>query len=314
MTIQIFSRKSAATIIKLIVAAALLYWLISSGRLDFKVILSLKFSYSLLFAFLLMLLFLFLMAVRWWWLLRSQNIILPLLRIIELLFISGFLTTFLPGQVSGEVVRGFYITQDSPNFKAAAISSVLVDRALGLYALLFFGVLAIFYFHVSHESLPLSIFHISFFIILITLFATLMGVMVWIPQTQRLILKIIPNRFKDKIMVILTNYYSKGSYLSVGFLLSIFAHASVAGSFIFLASSIQTDVTWSQVFLLKPLIIFSNYIPISPGGLGVGETVSSYFFKQFSVVNGAEIALLSRMLLIFTRLPGGILYILHKRI
>ncbi|MBE0556175.1 MAG: flippase-like domain-containing protein, partial [Proteobacteria bacterium] len=40
-------------------------------------------------------------------------------------------------------------------------------------------------------------------------------------------------------------------------------------------------------FLLCPLIFISTAIPVSPGGIGVGETAASLLFHAFHIENGA---------------------------
>ena len=48
------------------------------------------------------------------------------------------------------------------------------------------------------------------------------------------------------------------------------------------------------VVLNGSLVALANTLPITPGGIGVGETVSSNLFAAFGSVSGAEISLVVR--------------------
>src|SRR5688500_7100435 len=51
---------------------------------------------------------------RWGILLRAQGIKLPAGRLLQLQFIGNFFNVALPGAVSGDFVKAFYIAQESP--------------------------------------------------------------------------------------------------------------------------------------------------------------------------------------------------------
>ena len=58
--------------------------------------------------------------------------------------------------------------------------------------------------------------------------------------------------------------------------------------------------------LAVPLIVVANSLPISPGGLGVGEAVGSQLFAEFGLPNGALIVLIVRLGVACFSIPGAL--------
>src|SRR3990172_3826722 len=75
-------------------------------------------------------------SIRWWFLLKVQDIFLPLKTVTALTLIGQFFNAFLLGSTGGDVVKIFYIVRYSPLKKTNATLSIIIDRALGLFILL----------------------------------------------------------------------------------------------------------------------------------------------------------------------------------
>jgi uncharacterized protein (TIRG00374 family) len=86
---------------------------------------------------------------RWRLLLAVHGVRLPFWRVFELNMIGQFFSAFLVGTTGGDVVKIFYVARAVPHHKAAVAFTVVVDRVIGLIALLLFGVL------LSFTQLPL---------------------------------------------------------------------------------------------------------------------------------------------------------------
>ena len=83
-----------------------------------------------------------LVIVSWRWrlLLRVHHVRLRLWRVFELNMIGQFFSAFGVGTTGGDVVKIFYVARAVPQRKAAVAFTVIVDRVIGLVALLAFGV------------------------------------------------------------------------------------------------------------------------------------------------------------------------------
>ncbi|HUB66523.1 MAG TPA: lysylphosphatidylglycerol synthase transmembrane domain-containing protein [Candidatus Methylacidiphilales bacterium] len=82
----------------------------------------------------------FIVAWRWRMLLGVHGVHLRFWRIFELTMIGQFFSAFLFGTTGGDVVKIYYVARAVPQRKAAVAFTVVVDRIIGLIALLLFGV------------------------------------------------------------------------------------------------------------------------------------------------------------------------------
>jgi uncharacterized protein (TIRG00374 family) len=78
----------------------------------------------------------FVIAVRWQYLMRVQDIRLPLSRLTWLVLIGAFASNFLPTTVGGDIVKMVAISNGQPK-RAMAVASVAVDRLFNLAAMFF---------------------------------------------------------------------------------------------------------------------------------------------------------------------------------
>lgn len=81
---------------------------------------------------------------RWLILLRAQGVDIGVRRAGELYLVGAFFSLLLPGAVSGDVVKGWYVSRDAAGGRRAeAATTVLLDRAIGLAALVLLAVLVL---------------------------------------------------------------------------------------------------------------------------------------------------------------------------
>jgi uncharacterized protein (TIRG00374 family) len=73
---------------------------------------------------------------RWKLLLRGQEITLNWKKTFELSLIGNFFNIALPGAVSGDLVKAFYIAKDFPGKRGHAFGSILFDRIVGVSGLI----------------------------------------------------------------------------------------------------------------------------------------------------------------------------------
>ena len=84
---------------------------------------------------------LLLTIVRWHILVRAQNLDFPLRSAMRLGLVGYFLNTFMPGSVGGDVLKAVAISREQSR-RAVAISTIIIDRAIGLWAIVWFVALA----------------------------------------------------------------------------------------------------------------------------------------------------------------------------
>ena len=95
--------------------------------------------------------------------------------------------------------------------------------------------------------------------------------------------------------------------------MSVVAHTLAIGATLLVAAGMNPDgFAWSMG-LLMPLGFLANALPLSPGGLGVGETAADQLFALVGLVGGAEVFLGWRSLMLTLGLIGLVLYLKGRK-
>lgn len=296
---------------KALVAVSLFYWLYRSGRVDlsqFPV-----FGPRHVVGLALLLASMLIQAVRWWILLRAQGIDIGLGRATSVSWISQFFTQVLPGATGGEIVRAVYAIRDAPGLKLAATSSVVVDRAFGMFAMLVLGVTAsgaLLMSAIVDATLVERIAVSSAALLIVTslALATLVYALPW-----NLARKVLPTRLSDPLSTVLDRYRAHRRDMLVCLGLSLVASILLMAGFACAAWTIDPSVQWRTVFAVAPLVFVVSAVPVAPGGIGVAETASSLLFAPFGVESGGTIMLVVRVWMLLLRLPGGVIYVFAKK-
>ena len=301
------------TIVKVLVAAGLLIWLVRSGRLDFHLLVSAPLSVYHVLGILLLLLSMLVQALRWWWLLKAQEIDLSFRQTLGLFWIGHFFSLLLPGLAGGLVARGYYVTREAPSAKIAGVSTVFLDRAIGLYSLLLLSMASLLFLIISQKTLTLPILQVGGFSVLLMVGTTLFFAGLWVRPTRYLALRLVPGRFRPTVETTLNAYQARGKALLACLGLSLAAGIMAMGAFLVAGEVLWTPLNWKQAFLVCPLVFVAGALPISPAGVGVSETAASVLFARFGVETGASIMLMVRLWLLVLQLPGGLVYVLRSR-
>lgn len=303
----------AAFLLKLAVAAALLLWLVKTDRINIDS-LGAAIADPLFFVGLAFLaLSLLLQIVRWRWLLIIQGLRVSPLNVARWTLIGEFFALALPGGAGTELARGYFVLRASPGAKTAALSTVLVDRALGLLALLILGAVAGLNVMASGQESGRLIEWLS----AVAIFggtAGLIGLVAlrW-PAFQAALAWITPKRFSKQVQTVIEAYGGQLRTLSGCLLLSILSQLPLMACFMVAAEMLQIQLSWEMVFLTVPFVIVANTLPFTPAGIGVGEAATALIFADFGILEGATLMLTVRLWLLTIQLVGGATYVLRPR-
>ena len=88
---------------------------------------------------LLMLAVISLQYFRWYLLVRALDLPFTLFYALRLGLVGTFYNTFLPGAIGGDFVKAYLIAKGQPARRAAAVSTVIADRLLGLFGLILYA-------------------------------------------------------------------------------------------------------------------------------------------------------------------------------
>jgi hypothetical protein len=301
-------------------AGGILYWLISSGKLDFKILAKLlDHGPNLFIALSLMVLAIILTSYRWKMLLEVKaDRKIPFLKIIPINWIGLFFSTFLPGIVTGDVVKLLYVKDLDPKFsKTFLLTSVVIDRILGLCGLLLMaGILSAVNYNelvsLAPDVAPLLQFN---FLLFSGVIAFLIGV--FLPkrfQNTILILidkiPLIGHKIKDTLQQVwLFGVYKKTTTLSL--ILSTFTQfIGIVAIWTLTSPFYGKPINIAHLFGFVPAGLVTISIPISPAGAGVGHLIFDKLFALMGVAGGASLFNIYFLCMITVNLCGVIPYLM----
>ncbi len=298
---------------KCALAAGLLVYLVRSGRLDLSALAAGRGPGFHILGVLVVLAGVLLQTVRWWRLLAMQGLALPFLRVLRVTWIGYFYASLLPGVGGGDVVRGFYVLRETPGAKFRTTSTLLADRALGLYASLCLGAVAVAragaWERGPGEGLGALRFSVA---VLLTLSTAVACALLWGPL-RRVACMILPVRFRIPFGQAMDAYAADPRTLALGFLLSLASTGLFIAAFWLAGRTLGVELSLVRALLVVPLVFIANALPLAPGGLGVGETAAAVLFGMSGVPAGAALMLTVRVWQVVARLPGLLLQVAGTR-
>ena len=302
-------RARAINWLRIIVSLSLLAWLlVSIGAERTLEIVSQGSPGYLLAAFAVYLLGVAVRAYRWQLLLRSQNIGLPLPRLISLYFVGAFFSLFLPTGVGGDAVRMAEVARGTEG-KAVSASTVLVDRVAGLLVL----------FAMALVSLPFS-YHLVTPEVVVAII--LLNVLAWVGASalreqsaiDALARLVPPLAWLLRRKAVETVYrslrrYDRRSLLKV-LLVSLLFNLMLILVNLLIGRALGVYLSVRYFLLFVPIISFLLAIPVSVGGLGIREGGYVFLFGQAGVSSpiALSMSLCFYAVTVGTGLIGGVIY------
>lgn len=267
-------------------------------------------------------------ALRWWLLLKVQNIYLPLSTVTILTLIGQFFNSFLLGATGGDAVRIFYILKHAPYAKTQAVLSIIVDRSLGLLLLLCVPLLGMLW--LSEPLLQQQDMHwimtglAGVFVLMLAglsflVYFPVQRLPLWLQQLHG---KIPQLQLLEKLLNACRSYAhaSNREFMLMAVMCSIVIHLLVFTGGFALAQAIMLDVSFSQIMFILAIASCVTSLPISVGGHGIREGIFILLFSVFHVTHPEtpvqEFAVLYSLLffalLSVWSLLGGILYFMYQ--
>lgn len=295
-------------------AAGIIYYLITSGRMDVAKIKEAFFhSPWVIFALVACSGTLISTTFRWWFLIRSQGIELSLLKATRLVFIGYFFNIVIPGTISGDVVKVYYVTRDQKN-KIAAGFSVLMDRLMGLIMLTILTFLAVLVNYSTIQRIPEL--RVLGFVIMGGFVLVVLGLAIFLFKKELGFRNRLPKFIKDVIDAFWA-YRNHKKTLAIAAFCTVLNYTFNVLMFYGAARAVGENVIpFLQYFLLIPVGLFIMAIPIAPVGLGVGQGV---FLALFSwaygrpVTIGADMVTVGQMVIISWALVGLVVYLFYRK-
>ena len=313
-------KKPLLILLKMLVVGAILIYLIRSGRLNFEKLLLFRDAPEILT----IMVGVFILAVvpiatfRWWLLLRAIGVPVEPKQTFVLTWSGNFFNTTLPGAVTGDVVKGYYVIKaQQEEGRTRAFMTLLIDRFVGLFGLIVMAFLALIFnleLILSQERLHslawmiVALFGGTVLFYAIALFPFKKGHDPFLRLFQRLP----ASKFSIKVYSAFKRFQHKKTTLFLTLLLSIGLHTLIALIFFQVAHLLGIkEMELATQFFLMPIGLITVAIPIAPGGIGIGHVAFESLYQLAGHSGGADIFNLFIIVQLGVYLLGGIPYFFY---
>jgi uncharacterized protein (TIRG00374 family) len=262
--------------------------------------------------------------VRWYVLVRAQDLPFTLFNAFRLGLIGYFLNTFLPGSVGGDIIKAAFLAREQSR-RTVAVATVLIDRFIGLWGLCWLVTLlgTVFWAAGFLTGTAETTLHIILLAAAGTVAASIIGwvglgrLPAWRAARFAGRLEGIPKAGHSLAefwrAVWIYRLQGKGVWLALCF--SVVGHVGFVFTFYFAALSLHenpTDIpSIAQHFLIIPIGMTIQAVFPTPGGLGAGEfSFGALYYligypKEFGVLG----SLVQRVISWVLGLTGYIIYL-----
>lgn len=256
--------------------------------------------------------------IRWFLLVRALRLPFRLIDAFRLGFL-GYLFNFVgAGNVGGDLFKAYFIAREQAGRRPEAVATVVVDRVIGLYALLLLTSGAILLGGVPAATPEVRI------LCRLALLATGVGglavLMLLVPGfTSGAVSEFLTSLPKcgpllGKLITAVRIYRRKWGVVVLALAMSLFSHGLFALSLYLIAAAMFTHVpTLWEHFFIVPLGLVAGALPFTPAGFGTFEFAIEKLYQLVPTtspadVSGVLVALVYRLMTILVASLGMLVY------
>ncbi len=261
-------------------------------------------------------------TIRLWLLLRVQGIAFSLGKIAQLYMVGAFFNLFLLGSTGGDAIKLFYLLRGSePRQRAGIILSVIMDRVLGLLALMILAAvfMACRYQWLTQTPAVASVVH-GFAVILVLAVG---GVAAVFAAVQWRLVERLPANVPARTKLIelagaVAVYTRAWPTTLAGIGISFVGHSSFFFTYYFAARALRAGIAFIDMTVILPVINTILALPISVSGVGVRESLFKTLLHDLCGVGPEKSVPISIIgflcTVIFYGLAGGVVYLFFRSV
>jgi glycosyltransferase 2 family protein len=247
-------------------------------------------------------------------LLKSQGIALSFAHGYWVVTIGAFFNFCIPGGTGGDVMKLYHLASENRQQVVEVATVLLVDRAIALFSLLLLVVaLAIFNAQLVQEYVLIQFLiaiAVGGLVGLLLLAALSCSTQFRASRLYRFVVTRMPlHKYLERVSDALYTFRDHKAALLGAALLSMSGHVALAVMLIAVASVFMPLAPPLAVCLLSFLGLLANALPITPGGLGIGEAAFEGLFGVAGFAGGATLILAWRLAMLPLCIVGGVLYV-----
>ena len=261
-------------------------------------------------------------VARWRLALQAQGLNVSWKRTAQISFAAHFFNSVLLGSNGGDLMKAWFAAREAQNKKTGAVLTVVVDRLIGLWAMLLFAC-AMMLFNRDLLSVDSWARPLAWAVIAMMLAGSVvLGTAFWGGVSRRwsgarVWLRRLPKgQWLENTLDSCRLFGQSRFFVAKSLIISMLMNAACVVQFIVLAQGMNISVDPMVMFVAVPIVICISALPISPNGLGVRENL----FVQMLTIPAIDIdptAALSLSLLAYAgsllwSLVGGLVYLTMK--
>jgi glycosyltransferase 2 family protein len=229
----------------------------------------------------------FFSAVRWYIFIKAYKLNVSFFEANKYVFVGLFLGLILPSGAGVDLVRFFYAQRNNLDRRAEVLSSIFVDRFVGVIALVCLALLGVYFGvekirEVAKELIWIMLLLIGFFIFMLT------------PLFEKIILSLFGNvkrfRIGERIQKLLNSFslYKENKIVVISsFFISIIMQFFFGASAFFISKALGFNLNLVEMILITSAINFITMLPISFSGIGIREGGFIFFLSDKIGLEGA---------------------------
>ena len=264
----------------------------------------------------------FIGVVRWRMILSVHGLDLPFSRVTEISLVAQFFNAFLLGSTGGDVMKAYYAARETHHKKTEAVTTVFVDRILGLFCMLLFAgmmmpvnwsLLSGHRVTATLSGLILIMLSCAGLVVLISLWG---GLSRRIPRARAWLRRLPKGDVMDRALEACRVVGRHPQIVVRVFVLSMALNLACVLQIWALALGLGLTIGIVPLLAIIPMIICVSALPITPSGLGIRENLYVLTLAA-PILPVAESRALSLSLLAYAgfliwSLAGGIVYLFYR--
>jgi glycosyltransferase 2 family protein len=256
-------------------------------------------------------------VVRWQVILASFDIGTGFSPLTKITFIGQFFNLFLPSAIGGDFFRAYYLSRRERRGMSTTLTTTLLERSAGLFALLAIGCLFAFLHRIAIQGVSL----LYVFLGLLTTYtaANIALFNTWFHRRltrffARFQLADIESKLELVYQGLTSLRHNRRAVIHCLTLSLAIQFTSVVIMWL-AARSINVQAPFYVFLIFIPIINLTIMIPLTINGFGLRESVYYLLFSQVGlpVETSVTLSLLNFLIVTLASLPGGVAYSLYKR-
>jgi hypothetical protein len=226
----------------------------------------------------------------------------------QLTLVGFFFAAFLPGAAGGDFARVFYTARNNKDRLSEIVAVTLFDRAIGLFSLLIMPLVLVFLFPNFIWTRPAM--RNLFGLVALLAGGLLVGFLFCLyqePSLKRLAGRLfwfLPSKLPQQVVTTIAGYRDHVRIVTAALALSLLANLSLVAVMLLGVQALKPGGVDLKMLFVVPLGFVANNLPLTPGGLGVGEEAFNSLFTMAGFGGGAEALICWRVWTALVRMLG----------